>query len=157
VHRIPANGGPTKNGIANIEKWLGTGKWDVIHFNWGIHDLKIMPDGKRQVEPADYEKNLRALVTRMKATGAKLVWATTTPIPDGELNPPRKFGAVKEYNDIARKVMEANGVAVDDLNARITPKLAELQNPRDVHFKAAGSEFLAQQVVAAIEKALSGR
>src|SRR5262245_39864055 len=51
VHRIPANGGPTKNGIANITKWLGDGKWDVIHFNWGIHDLKIMPDGKRQVEP----------------------------------------------------------------------------------------------------------
>src|SRR5712671_3671107 len=43
VHRIPANGGPTKNGIANIEKWLGTGKWDVIHYNWGIHDLKYMP------------------------------------------------------------------------------------------------------------------
>src|SRR6516225_9420353 len=50
VHRIPANGGPTKNGIANIDKWLGDGHWDVIHFNWGIHDLKFMPDGKRQVE-----------------------------------------------------------------------------------------------------------
>jgi hypothetical protein len=23
VHRIPANGGPTKNGVANIKKWLG--------------------------------------------------------------------------------------------------------------------------------------
>ena len=48
LHRIPQNGGPTKNGIAQIDKWLGTGKWDVIHFNWGIHDLKFMPDGKRQ-------------------------------------------------------------------------------------------------------------
>ncbi len=34
VHRIPTNGGPTKNGIANIDNWLGTKKWDVIHFNW---------------------------------------------------------------------------------------------------------------------------
>ncbi|MDZ4288610.1 MAG: SGNH/GDSL hydrolase family protein, partial [Prosthecobacter sp.] len=55
VHRIPQNGGPTKNGVANIDKWLGDGHWDVIHFNWGIHDLKFMPDGKRQVEAADYE------------------------------------------------------------------------------------------------------
>ena len=155
VHRIPGNGGPTKNGVANIAKWLGSSKWDVIHFNWGIHDLKFMPDGKRQVEPADYEANLRSLVATLKATGAKLIWATTTPIPDGELNPSRKFGQVKEYNDIAARVMTENGVTIDDLNAHITPQLATLQNPRDVHYTAAGSEFLAQQVAAEIAKALA--
>ena len=157
VHRIPTNGGPTKNGTANIEKWLGTGKWDVIHFNWGIHDLKFMPDGKRQVEPEDYEKNLRALVTRMKATGAKLIWATTTPIPDGELNPPRRFGTVPEYNAIAKKVMMENGVAIDDLNAAITPHLAELQNAKDVHYKPEGYAFLAKQVATSIEAALAAK
>lgn len=155
VHRIPTNGGPTKNGIANIEKWLGTGKWDVIHFNWGIHDLKFMPDGRRQVEAEDYEKNLRTLVARMKSTGAKLIWATTTPIPDGELNPPRKFGKVPEYNAIAAKVMKEAGVAIDDLNGAITPRIAELQNAKDVHFKAEGSAFLAKQVAASIEAALA--
>jgi acyl-CoA thioesterase-1 len=155
VHRIPTNGGPTKNGIANIQKWLGDGKWDVIHFNWGIHDLKFMPDGKRQVEPADYEANLRKLVATLKATGAKLIWATTTPIPDGELNPPRKFGQVKEYNEIAAKVMAENGVAIDDLNAHITPHLATMQNPRDVHYSAAGSEHLAKKVAESITQAFA--
>ena len=154
VHRIPTNGGPTKNGTANIEKWLGTGKWDVIHFNWGIHDLKFMPDGKRQVEPEDYEKNLRTLVARMKATGAKLIWATTTPIPDGELVPARKFGKVAEYNAIAKKIMTEHGVAIDDLNAAITPHIAELQNAKDVHYKPEGYAFLAKQVAASIEAAL---
>jgi acyl-CoA thioesterase-1 len=157
VHRIPANGGPTKNGVASLEKWLGTGKWDVIHFNWGIHDLKFMPDGKRQVEPEAYEKNLRELVARMKATGAKLIWATTTPIPEGELQPARKFGEVREYNAIAEKVMKENGVAIDDLNAAITPRIPELQNPRDVHFKPEGSAFLAKQVAASIEAALPAK
>ncbi len=155
VHRIPTNGGPTKNGTASIEKWLGTGKWDVIHFNWGIHDLKFMPDGKRQVEPEDYEKNLRTLVTRMKGTGAKLIWATTTPIPDGELVPSRSFGKVPEYNAIAKKVMAENGVAIDDLNAAITPHLAEMQNPKDVHYKAEGYAFLAKPVAASIQAALA--
>ena len=155
VQRIPTNGGATKNGTGNIEKWLGTGKWDVIHFNFGIHDLKFMPDGKRQVEPDEYEKNLRALVARMKRTGAKLIWATTTPIPDGELNPPRRFGQVAEYNGIAKKVMTENGVAIDDLNAAITPRIAELQNPKDVHFKAAGYAFLAEKVAASIGTALA--
>lgn len=154
VHRIPANGGPTKNGVANIDKWLGAGKWDVIHFNHGIHDLKFMPDGKRQVEPAEYEANLRLIVAKLKATGAKLIWASTTPIPDGELNPPRRFGQVAEYNAIAARVMRENGIAIDDLNARVSPRVTELQTPRDVHFQPAGYEFLAEQVAAEIRKAL---
>lgn len=155
VHRIPQNGGPTKNGVANIEKWLGTGKWDVIHFNWGIHDLKFMPDGKRQVEAADYEQNLRALVARMKKTGAKLIWATTTPIPEGELNPPRKFGSVKEYNDIAARVMAENKIAVDDLNAHMTPQFERLHNPKDLHYGSEGYAFLGQKVAEEITNALA--
>jgi acyl-CoA thioesterase-1 len=157
VHRIPTNGGPTKNGVAYIDKWLGDKKWDVIHFNWGIHDLKFMPDGKRQVEPEDYEKNLRALVAKLKATGAKLIWATTTPIPDGELNPPRSFGKVPEYNEIAKRVMTENGVAIDDLNSAITPHLAEMQNAKDVHYKPEGYALLAKQVAASIEAALPAK
>src|SRR5207253_6259596 len=103
VHRIPENGGPTSHGLKQIDAWLGDGKWDVIHFNWGLHDIKHMPDGKRQVEPEDYEKNLRTLVAKLKATGAELIWATTTPIPEGELNPVRTFGKVPEYNEIAQR------------------------------------------------------
>lgn len=154
VHRIPQNGGPTKNGVANIEKWIGTGKWDVIHFNWGIHDLKFMPDGKRQVEAADYEANLRKLVTRLKQTGAKLIWATTTPIPKGPLIPPREFGKVAEYNAIAAKVMKDEGVTINDLNTWVTPKLSELQKPQDVHYHDAGSDYLAQKVAQEIKTAL---
>lgn len=154
VHRIPQNGGPSKNGVANLDKWLGTGKWDVIHFNHGIHDLKIMPDGKRQVEPADYERNLRAIVARLKATGAKLIFATTTPIPDGELNPKRSFGKVSEYNETATRVMTENGVTINDLNQWITPRFAELQVPRDLHYQPAGYEFLARKVAAAIQDAI---
>jgi len=47
VHRIPENGGPTTNGLKQLDAWLGSGKWDVIHFNWGLHDLKIGEDGAR--------------------------------------------------------------------------------------------------------------
>jgi lysophospholipase L1-like esterase len=155
VHRIPTNGGPTKNGIANLKKWLGDGKWDVIHFNWGIHDLKFMPDGKRQVEAADYEANLRSLVATLKTTGAKLIWASTTPIPEGELNPQRKFGQVPEYNAIAVKVMTENEVAINDLNAWMTPRFEELHKPKDLHYTEAGSEHLARKVAEAITQVLT--
>lgn len=154
IHRIPANGGPTKNGVANIQKWLGTVKWDVVHFNWGIHDLKIMPDGKRQVVPADYEANLRTLVANLKTTGAKLIWASTTPIPAGELNPPREFGQVAEYNAIAARVMKENDVIINDLNAWMTPKFEEFHKPKDLHYTDAGSEHLAKKVAEAVGQAL---
>lgn len=154
VHRIPANGGPTTRGLASIDKWLGDGNWDVIHFNWGIHDLRHMDDGKRQVEPADYEKNLRALVEKLKATGAKLIWATITPIPEPPLKPERTFGSEEEYNEIAAKVMKENGIPINDLNAWITPRFEELQKPQDLHYQEEGSKYLAEKVAREIEALL---
>ena len=97
LHRIPTNGGPTTKGLTEIEKWLGNRKWDLIHFNWGLHDLKYMgKDGTNlvpkekggvvQVPLADYEKNLEKLVVRMKKSAKQLVWRNTTPIPPGIKN-----------------------------------------------------------------------
>ena len=68
VHRAPENCGPTANGLRKIAVWLGDGKWDVIHFNFGIHD--------RATPIAEYTQRLEELIGRMKSTGAKLVWAS---------------------------------------------------------------------------------
>jgi lysophospholipase L1-like esterase len=154
VHRSPTNGGPTSNGVKNIEAWLGKEKWDVIHFNFGLHDLKVMPDGKHQVEREQYEKNLGVILDRLQKTGAKLIWATTTPVPEGTLNPPRNFGDVAEYNAVAARVMAAKQVAIDDLNAAVTPDIKTLQKPHDVHYNAQGYRVLAAEVAKSIEAAL---
>ena len=157
VHRIPANGGSTKDGLASIESWLGKEKWDVIHFNWGLHDLKHWKDGKLdpagpQVCPLDkYETNLRALVKRMQATGAKLIWATTTPVPEGTQG--RTAGDELKYNEVASRVMKELGVPTDDLHGLCLPKLAEWQFPKNVHFQATGNAGFAAQVAAEITAA----
>src|SRR5512133_119554 len=44
VHRPPENCGDTARGVKSLDKWLGDGKWDVIHFNFGLHDLKYLDD-----------------------------------------------------------------------------------------------------------------
>jgi len=150
VHRIPENGGPTIRGLANLDQWLGGGKWDVIHFNWGLHDLRIEENGSRQVSLNDYEKNLGELVQRLKATGAKLIWASTTPVPEGRLSPPRTNNDVISYNRVAEKIMRENGVTIDDLYGFAMPRLAEIQQPENVHFHAEGSAKLAGQVAASI-------
>ena len=153
VHRIPENGGPTTNGLKNIKRWLGDGKWDVIHFNWGLHDIK-MDAGKPQVPAGEYEKNLRELVQTLKATKARLIWASTTPVPEGAVKPVRRDEDAVSYNSIAKKIMDENGVATNDLYAFALPRLKTIQMPVNVHFTASGSEALAQRVARVIEESL---
>ncbi|MEZ5434152.1 MAG: SGNH/GDSL hydrolase family protein [Verrucomicrobiales bacterium] len=156
VHRPPTNCSATSTGLQYLKAWLGNGPWEVIHFNFGLHDLKLPPEGIRHAPPETYEKNLRDLVRQLQATGAKLIWASTTPVPNGGvLAPNRRFGSVDQYNAIAEKVMRENGVAIDDLHAAITPTVAEMQQPNDVHFKPEGSARLASQVAASILSALA--
>ena len=154
IHRIPENAATTANGVAKLDSWLGTGHWDVIHFNFGLHDLKIMDDGRHQVELEAYAANLRQIVARLKTTGARLIFATTTPVPDAQQNPIRKAGDPPVYNEAARAVMQEAGVEVDDLYAFVLPRVAEIQRPANVHYTDPGYEQLAQQVSAAILRSL---
>ena len=153
VHRPPTNCGPTLRGVEQIDAWLGDGHWDVIHFNFGLHDLKIMEDGKHQVALDRYEKNLRMLVERMQKTKAKLIWCSTTPVPESS-SPPRHNADVLAYNAAAKKVMDEQGIAIDDLYAFALPQLAKIQRPNNVHFSPEGSKVLARQVAEAIEQTL---
>jgi hypothetical protein len=167
VHRPMTNCGPTTKGVESIDEWLGDGKWDVIHFNWGLHDLKYMgPNGKnlaspndgdsfQQVPPAEYEKNLRLLVKRMKKTGASLIWRSTTPVPKGAGG--RVVGDSEKYNMIAAKIMKEEGIPTNDLYS-VSMKFKEgLQKPANVHYSAKGSDALADSAVASITNALEER
>ena len=152
VHRIPTNGGPTTRGVQRIDRWLGKSQWDVIHFNWGLHDLKFIRD-RRQVSPEEYEKNLTKLVTRLKKTGAKLIWCSTTPVPKG-VKPPRTNDDVLLYNKIAAKIMKSQNIATDDLYSFAAKQRKKIQRPSNVHFTRAGSKVLARNVVRSIEAGL---
>jgi lysophospholipase L1-like esterase len=154
VHRVPGNAGPSSNGLYMIDSWLGDKHWDVIHFNFGLHDLKRMSDGKHQVGPEAYERYLRLVVERLKKTGARLIWASTTPVPEGKVSPPRVPADVALYNEIALRVMRENSIEVNDLCAFASSRLKEIQQPVNVHFTAAGSNLLAEQVAKTIAAAL---
>jgi hypothetical protein len=166
VHRVPGNAGPSSSGVQKMAEWLAptNGTWEVIHFNFGLHDIKLGAGGKgnqpystsggHQVPPDQYERNLRQIVARFQTSGAALIWCSTTPVPAGKLDPPRQSDDVEKYNKIAEKVMTENGVAIDDLYAVALPRLATIQLPHNVHFTKEGSAELAKQVAASIEAAL---
>ncbi|MGI9428265.1 MAG: SGNH/GDSL hydrolase family protein, partial [Bythopirellula sp.] len=165
VHRPLTNCGPTTKGISELDQWLGKGKWDVIHFNWGLHDLKYIgsqgrnladpqtPGSRQQVPIDEYEANLRKLVTRLKQTGAKLIWRSTTPVPAEAKG--RVVGDSEKYNAIAKQIMDEHDIVIDDQYSFALKRLNEIQLPANVHFTPAGSQELAKQVVAAINQALA--
>ena len=96
VHRPDTNGGHTGKGLAMLSEWLaahGSRPWNVIHFNWGLHDLRMggqdasngasADPAKNQIDVETYGKNLHAIIDifEKEAPGAKLVTCSTTPVP----------------------------------------------------------------------------
>ncbi len=154
VHRIPENGGPTIRGLEKIDQWLGEKKWDVIHFNWGLHDVKYMEDGEHQVPIQEYKKNLEQLVKRLKKTKAKLIWCSTTPIPEGKLSPLRKPGDEVQYNEAAEQIMKKHDIMINDLYSFALSRLDKIQRKANVHFTPEGSEILGKRVAEIIKKVL---
>jgi hypothetical protein len=164
----PFNCYTTETGIARMKEWLGDRKWDVIHFNWGLHDLcyrtpestvsghRDKVHGKVTVPIEAYRANLDRLTTLMQASGARLIWASTTFVPDGE--PGRFPGDELKYNRAAAEIMARRSVAVDDLHQLTAAFPASLRfAPGDVHFNDDGWQRMAVQVAASISAQLPAR
>ena len=171
VFRPEANCGDTLNGLLQIDKWLGNKKWDVIHFNWGLHDLcyrhpeskdpgrRDKVRGTQSVPLEQYKENLEKLVIRLKQTGAELIWAATTVVQDKEIG--RFPGDEIKYNAVAAEIMQRHGVTINDLHALTAGFPPEFfagygSGIGNVHFSPAqGSPRIAEQVSACIETALA--
>ena len=152
----------TNHAVEHLDRWLAQegGEWDVIHFNFGLHDLKRVdpdtgknsndPEDPHQADPERYERQLRWIVGRLKETGARLVFATTTPVPPG-VSPYRGKDDPITYNRVARRVMEENGIPVNDLFAYVTANPSMIRE-KNVHYTEQGSRVLAAVVARAIEE-----
>ncbi len=167
VSRPGENCQGTTNGVKKIDTWLGTSRWDVIHFNFGLHDLKhedpvthqnsTREEDPKQADVKQYARNLKAIVEKLKKTGAVLIFATTTPFPDKPDGPLRRASDVKAYNRAALKIMKRNGVLINDLHGFALPRMTELQIPKNVHFTKEGSKVLAEEVAGVIKREIVHR
>lgn len=162
VHRPLTNCGPTTNGVRNLDLWLGDKKWDVIHFNFGLHDLKFMgPNGENLYDPKkgtpqvslkEYRLNLDSIARRLRKTGAVLIWRNTTPVPPGSKG--RVVGDSKKYNDVAAKVMARYKIPTHDMFTFASAHMDDIMLKANVHFSQAGSKKLGETVVEQITGAL---
>ncbi|MFW6170982.1 MAG: GDSL-type esterase/lipase family protein [Planctomycetota bacterium] len=163
VYRAPNNCRSTRQTLAEIETYLGDVQWDVIHFNWGIHDITHLndagkvappPTGTPQVRLVQYQENLKTLLERLQETSAELIWAATTPVGrKTEVKGYRRDGDVMRYNAAAAQLMRTKGIAINDLHGLIKPRAEQLLSD-GVHFNPSGRKVLSEAVAEAIRAKL---
>lgn len=164
VHN-PGNSQGTTHTLANLDDWLADTDFDLIHFNLGLHDIKRVtvagtadnsksPSDPRQADLPTYTQNLERIVQRLKKTGARLIFATTTPVPADVTGPHRDEADPPRYNAAAVEIMAAHRVPVNDLYTFVLPRMEALQRERNVHFTESGSVALGKVVARQIAGAL---
>jgi hypothetical protein len=134
-----------------IEMVLDATKFDVIQFNNGMHGW--------QHSEAEYRKALPKVLRTIQAhaPGARLIWATTTPLRDGK---GVASDTKAEYSD--ERIAARNAIAADIMTARRVPtndlNTAMRGHPEfhsdNVHFNNQGIQIQAAQVSAELEKLL---
>lgn len=138
--------------------------WDVIHFNVGLHDVKYSRNGqldkksgKQVTSVDDYAKNLEAIIAYLKqfAPDAKLIFATTTPVPKGANG--RFAGDAVKYNKVALSVLKLHPeIAINDLYSLCKPNQEKWwSKPADVHYNGKARHKQGAVVAKVIETALA--
>ncbi len=152
----PINSGSTKKGIENLSNWLGTTNWDLVYFNFGLHDMKHVKSetgkaSKNHLDPVNvslniYETNLKLIVSILRERSKVIVFGTTTPVPEKlKGGPYRNSQSPELYNRVASEVMSDNGIKICDLYTYVVEN-PEFQLDFNVHFSKKGYQFLAKNV-----------
>lgn len=168
ISRPDVNCEHTAFGLLHLMDWLGTTRWDVIHFNFGIWDAHYLYNGapefnveligienmKRRHSTSEYVANLGHIVSLLKQSGADLIWASTTPFYTyGE----ETIRIVEENNLAAARLMNSTGIRINDLYALCLPNVNTWLVRNSCHFEPAGNEQIARQVAAIISEVLKIR
>jgi len=135
-----------------VQMVLSQYKFDVIHFNNGMHGWHY--------SEADYGKALPALIAtiRSNAPHARSIWANTTPLRDGKGangDPKAEYSddRVAARNKIADEIMTTEKIPINDL---FKPMLGHPEYYSDnVHFNGQGVQVQAAKVAEAVEKELA--
>ena len=118
----------SQNILTSLGSWVSLCRREdvaVVQFNCGHWDAaRFGGDSEPLTSLSEYEKNLRAIVRRLRGyfPAAKLVFATTTPMNPAhpETINARTTDEIRAYNAVAETVMREMDVVVNDLFAATT-------------------------------------
>jgi GDSL-like Lipase/Acylhydrolase family len=134
--------------LAEVSTFLSEAKFDVIHFNNGMHGWGYSEEDYRRAFPQLLETLHRL------APNAKLIWATTTPVqPAGIRKPGPNNDRIEARNAIAAAAVKGEDIPVDNLFSLVQSH-PEYYKPGGIHFNDQGIAVEARQVADEISRLL---
>lgn len=127
---------------------------DVIHWNNGLHDVVVFfkEDGTF-VSIEEYKDSVKKIARELIKTGAKVIFATTTPIgPANEYQ--RSNRDIDAFNQAAIDVLVPMGIEIDDLHAVVSENITGYLTEDDTHLNEKGIKACADSVISSIKRAL---
>ena len=146
--------------LNSLRFWLSDFKNpDIIHWNIGLWDLAILyhEDGCF-ISKAEYVKNMVKILRELKKTGAKIIFATTTPVSDekrflqGPMPPANRNEDIIEYNEAVLKAFENEDIEVNDLHSLVYPNRDKYISEDMVHPNETGVDLLGRAVADKIKQ-----
>jgi len=123
-----------------LPMWLGPYRqpgyhWDVILFNFGLGDLNT--------EIPAYRSVLTASLPQLRATGAKLVWLSTTPLPNAWEGTVANAGHRITHAEAQAKLKELNLAASEEISAAGDISQIDLSKEFETHLETSFATWAA--------------
>ena len=142
-----------------FQEWVADQEPDIVHVNFGIHDVTRLADGEHQILLPQYRLCLQRFIDRVKELGnTQMIWATTTPLYQPDPNKPmaqwgiQERAELKDYNDAALEIATGKGLAINDLHDVIFRNdFSKCLTEDGCHMTEFGNDLLSDAVVQAIE------
>ena len=151
VHN-PCNAMNSHNTLKRIDGWLSTrASWEAITFNNGLWDISSDPTAEGNAYQTDdqYRANLTEIAQRIKQHTTHPLFILSTEVPIGATY--RVDVDIQTKNAIAVQVMAAEGIPTLDLYTYSKTITADHIAPDNVHWTAAGSQLLADQITTKLQ------
>lgn len=142
---------------ANIHNWLAGADAEVVHINCGLHDIRHDPGCDQPVSsPDEYLANLRAIFGHLTTTGARIIWATSTPINERAHNYnklSRRYEAdLLRYNRLSAELARDAGFDVNDMYQKLSSMNGQtLLLPDGIHFTPGGNELIGKFIAESVQ------
>lgn len=165
----PGNACNANRGAHCIAAWLDSCAFDIVSFNFGIHDIA---HNQEHLTLDVYEQMLGAIVDVLEScrvnNGTKLLYVLTTPVPSkggnassypsGDAN-----DDVVAYNEAAARIMHNRSIPTLDLYSYVVDHCGHnfelcdwMSGTRNVHPSPLGFQHLAAQMASAIKQIADG-
>ena len=130
---------------------------DLIHWNAGLWDVLVLPDGEHLTPLPMYQYYIERLckMIALYFPKAKVIFATSTPIQESTETICKRYNAdIREYNAAAIEIVTKYGVQVNDLYSLCENMPISNYSDRVHMYTKDGTKLLTDHVVSVIEKAL---